>query len=91
MIINKIKSFLLISTLMLSMSSSQTIHQIAAGTDVLGPAISDAASGDIIELVTDGGVYLNSSQFTIDQDITCLLYTSPRPRELSTSRMPSSA
>ena len=55
---------------MLSMSSSQTIHQIAAGTDVLGPAISAAASGDIIELVTDGGVYLNSSQFTIDQDIT---------------------
>ena len=25
------------------------------------------------------------------QDITCLLYTSPSPRDLSTSRMPSSA
>ena len=27
----------------------------------------------------------------IDNDITCLLYTSPSPRDLSTSRMPSSA
>jgi len=70
MITNKIKSFLLISTLTLSMSSSQTTHQIAAGTDVLGPAITAAASGDIIELITDGGVYLNSSQFVIDKDIT---------------------
>ena len=26
-----------------------------------------------------------------DEDITCLLYTSPSPRDLSTSRMPSSA
>ena len=26
-----------------------------------------------------------------DQDVTCLLYTSPSPRDLSTSRMPSSA
>ena len=25
------------------------------------------------------------------EDITCLLYTSPSPRDLSTSRMPSSA
>ena len=27
----------------------------------------------------------------IVQEITCLLYTSPSPRDLSTSRMPSSA
>ena len=27
----------------------------------------------------------------LDQCITCLLYTSPSPRDLSTSRMPSSA
>ena len=26
-----------------------------------------------------------------DEDIACLLYTSPSPRDLSTSRMPSSA
>ena len=28
---------------------------------------------------------------TIDRDNACLLYTSPSPRDLSTSRMPSSA
>ena len=27
----------------------------------------------------------------LDSDTTCLLYTSPSPRDLSTSRMPSSA
>ena len=29
--------------------------------------------------------------FGIDVDLICLLYTSPSPRDLSTSRMPSSA
>ena len=27
----------------------------------------------------------------VEEDFPCLLYTSPRPRDLSTSRMPSSA
>ena len=27
----------------------------------------------------------------VDEDTSCLLYTSPSPRDLSTSRMPSSA
>ena len=27
----------------------------------------------------------------IEENLTCLLYTSPSPRDLSTSRMPSSA
>ena len=30
-------------------------------------------------------------KLSIDQDTVCLLYTSPSPRDLSTSRMPSSA
>ena len=30
-------------------------------------------------------------KFAFDKDDTCLLYTSPSPRDLSTSRMPSSA
>ena len=33
----------------------------------------------------------NSFANQADEDITCLLYTSPSPRDLSTSRMPSSA
>ena len=31
------------------------------------------------------------TKVNIDNDKTCLLYTSPSPRDLSTSRMPSSA
>ena len=38
-------------------------------------------------LATGGGDALNIR----DWDYTCLLYTSPSPRDLSTSRMPSSA
>ena len=34
---------------------------------------------------------LRLAEQKINNDITCLLYTSPSPRDLSTSRMPSSA
>ena len=42
---------------------------------------------------TDVGVHLNAKEFNnmIADPNTCLLYTSPSPRDLSTSRMPSSA
>ena len=33
----------------------------------------------------------NSQRKTLEQNWDCLLYTSPSPRDLSTSRMPSSA
>ena len=37
-------------------------------------------------------IFLNPTQFAAGEDLsTCLLYTSPSPRDLSTSRMPSSA
>ena len=39
-----------------------------------------------------GVISLNKTVFsTIAQNVICLLYTSPSPRDLSTSRMPSSA
>ena len=40
-----------------------------------------------------GGNFLikNLANYTIKQAYICLLYTSPSPRDLSTSRMPSSA
>ena len=38
-----------------------------------------------------GGFYLKSRQTNFSNINTCLLYTSPSPRDLSTSRMPSSA
>ena len=34
---------------------------------------------------------VNDEQITADKNCVCLLYTSPSPRDLSTSRMPSSA
>ena len=37
-----------------------------------------------------GGVIEQQSDFLVDPN-SCLLYTSPSPRDLSTSRMPSSA
>ena len=44
----------------------------------------------------EGAFYLsknddNSTKFQWIEDLNCLLYTSPSPRDLSTSRMPSSA
>ena len=49
---------------------AQTVHHIAAGTDVLKAAIDAAAPGDIIELTTDGGAYLSNDQIVLDKDLT---------------------
>ena len=41
--------------------------------------------------IADGGQIQTSAYRAIKNGINCLLYTSPSPRDLSTSRMPSSA
>ena len=38
-----------------------------------------------------GSLHLGASNFLIAPALSCLLYTSPSPRDLSTPRMPSSA
>ena len=53
-----------------SVVAAQTIHQVAAGTDVLKAAIDAAAAGDIIELTSDGGQYLSGDQIVLDKDLT---------------------
>ena len=45
--------------------------------------IMDGSAGPFVFLIQSAGI--------VDQDAPCLLYTSPSPRDLSTSRMPSSA
>ncbi len=51
-------------------SFSQTVHYVEAGTDALAPVVEAAADGDIIELVTDGGLYLETSSIELNKSIT---------------------
>ena len=46
---------------------------------------------DLIETKDIQEILIRSASDLIDLDHYCLLYTSPSPRDLSTSRMPSSA
>ena len=50
-------------------------------------------SADRVQPVTGRKLYYISAEFLIGKLLSnnCLLYTSPSPRDLSTSRMPSSA
>ncbi|KAA3615262.1 MAG: DUF5123 domain-containing protein [Calditrichaeota bacterium] len=48
---------------------SQTVHQVSAGDSTLAAAVSDAADGDIIELVSDGGVYTNPNQMVVSKNL----------------------
>ena len=58
------------------------------GNEIAGWTITnDRLSGGQMIIRSDGTI--ESSGFA--SDVACLLYTSPSPRDLSTSRMPSSA
>ena len=50
----------------------------------------DEASKELSDFIVDLKPPLEIKNF-LDQHVICLLYTSPSPRDLSTSRMPSSA
>ncbi len=68
---NKLLKRLFLSVFLISsIAYAQTVHQVAAGTDVLKAAIDAAASGDIIELTTSGGIYLSADQIKLTKDIT---------------------
>ena len=49
---------------------AQNIIPVSAGSGTLSAAYTSAAPGDILELVTDGGVYLEAARLTIDKPIT---------------------
>ena len=46
---------------------------------------------EVIKIETPGKGDNNRNSGFLEGDVGCLLYTSPSPRDLSTSRMPSSA
>ncbi|HOC26324.1 MAG TPA: DUF4957 domain-containing protein, partial [bacterium] len=56
--------------LLITVSSlfAQTIHQVPAGSDVISAAYESAAPGDIIELTTDGGEYIEGNDLVIIKD-----------------------
>ena len=65
-----------------------------SGATGIVESLSSAGSATITGATTADPVVVTMSgghNFTEGQNITCLLYTSPSPRDLSTSRMPSSA
>ena len=61
---------------------------MAANSETGGSSESAVASS-----IDDFDIISNKTQKAVNilRGITCLLYTSPSPRDLSTSRMPSSA
>ena len=75
----------------------ESILIIGAGPIVIGQACEFDYSGTQATRALKEEDYrvvlVNSNPATImtDPNIACLLYTSPSPRDLSTSRMPSSA
>jgi len=65
----RLKLFLFALAVLPGFIFAQTVHQLDEGTDVLKAAIDAAVSGDIIELVTDGGSYLSTEQINIDKSL----------------------
>ena len=85
------------STSMYSVSENQTGAFLVTATDPDGDtitfSISSGADASLFSVNTTGSVTFNTApDFEIPGDAnTCLLYTSPSPRDREKSRMPSSA
>jgi len=62
----------------------QAIRDVAAGRRYLSPLLSEASTRRYLQK-------FRTVLLKLSDTLTCLLYTSPSPRDLSTSRMPSSA
>ena len=74
---------------------TNNIQAIMAETDITNPPVNNRTGCQSIDFDTDGdgnpilpGQIIDDSTYAA---LGCLLYTSPSPRDLSTSRMPSSA
>ena len=62
----------------------------AGKTTLLNTVLEDTSAGRVAVIVNEFGE-AGLDHDLIEQSSDCLLYTSPSPRDLSTSRMPSSA
>lgn len=54
---------LILSIFLLGSITYASVIQVSEGTGVLSAAISSAADGDVIELISDGGIYAESAKF----------------------------
>jgi len=63
-------SLLVIILILPAIGFGQTVHQVAYGTDQISAAIAGAAAGDIIELTSDGGVYIETVALVVDKSLT---------------------
>ena len=59
--------------------------------DGISQAGIDQLEDNNYEVITDNVEQAKLIDYINENNISCLLYTSPSPRDLSTSRMPSSA
>ena len=87
------------------MISVKDLHKSFGGVTVLDGISTDIEKGDVVCIIGPSGsgksTFLrclnrletpDSGKILLDGvDLTCLLYTSPSPRDRSVSRMPSSA
>jgi len=77
---------------------SARLEAITTGSDQSSQRITENPDGASLTLnwlgaqyVLENGKPFSDSELKLLKSIGCLLYTSPSPRDLSTSRMPSSA
>ena len=70
--LNLLKSLMLLFVFLgiASYISAQEVYQIEAGTDGISTALLDVQNGDIIELTTSGGEYIETGSDSIDVDVT---------------------
>ena len=84
----------MLSVMNVIMSGQSTDAQNAAflvGLQMKGVCTAEVLGGATVMRALSAKVEVENSPHLVDTCGTCLLYTSPSPRDLSTSRMPSSA
>ena len=77
----------------LSSRNNDLFDNEVSGDKIDGGTITNFKSTGINDSATEQKISIANDKIVIENDvhINCLLYTSPSPRDLSTSRMPSSA